>query len=348
MLWISAVWWTQGTAVQINTAHDLVALLDTPQAGTTITLGGDITFDEATLASLPLGSAGAGCVGFSGSLEGNNHTISGLVLNKGSGGAGLFCRLEGATVSNLFFDSSCSVHGGNAGVLAVSVQGDVELTNVHSQARVTCTGTSCGGLVAHAPAVHKVVLHNCTNSGPVKGNSTHVGGLVGFVHSLYSPRNTNMRNTGRVECTNCVGANVGGLIGTVGPQNIIQVYNSSNFGPVSNMHCTEDCDSGGIVAFVSEDTSFTLDGVLNNGHIQCKGTGTKPPSLVKAGGIVGSFHESLPLTRSAIIGSTNKGSVDSTGLACGIGCVLNVHVQDTVSLGAVTGTQTQHHNQQPH
>ena len=58
------------------------------------------------------------CTPFTGTVQGNSFTLFNINLTTThSGGAGLFCRLAGATVVNLVLDTSCHFEGTTSGAL---------------------------------------------------------------------------------------------------------------------------------------------------------------------------------------------------------------------------------------
>ena len=128
----------------MSTADQLIDLFKNAAGNTLdedIELLDDLDFSHASL-TLPLGASSNGsCVPFSGKLQGNSHSIHGVVMkNKDSQGfnhAGLFCSLKDAIVENLVIDSSCSFKGYNAGALCVSVNGSLVVRNVTNKAVVS-------------------------------------------------------------------------------------------------------------------------------------------------------------------------------------------------------------------
>lgn len=75
-----------------------------------------------------------GCNAFTGMFFGSNKVIRGAKVQK-TGDAGLFCRLEGATVANLHLDSSCNFTGRRVGAISASAS-NVNLWNVSSEATI--------------------------------------------------------------------------------------------------------------------------------------------------------------------------------------------------------------------
>lgn len=126
---------------------------------------------------------GAGFVpvdGFTGTLNGDGHTISGLTISRvGESGVGLFGTLSG-TVENLRLEN-VDVDGSNAiGALAgISQDGVVRDVHVVAGAVNTPTGNRTGGLVGSAIESEIVGSHTDID---VTGSeaSADFGGLVGY------------------------------------------------------------------------------------------------------------------------------------------------------------------------
>ncbi len=101
--------------------------------------------------------------GFTGVYDGSGHTISGLRVETGDGGLGLFYRLDGATVIDLVVDGVIDIDDqeevDNVGGLAGEAQAST-ITNVTSRVDITLTfddedeaeATSVGGVVGDARA----------------------------------------------------------------------------------------------------------------------------------------------------------------------------------------------------
>ena len=124
------------SCLPVSTADQLINLFKNAAGSTLdedIELLGDLDFSHASL-TLPLGAFSNGtCVPFSGKLQGNGHSIHGVVMKNQDrqvfNDAGLFCSLKNATVENLVIDSSCWFNGYSAGALCVFVEGSLVVKN---------------------------------------------------------------------------------------------------------------------------------------------------------------------------------------------------------------------------
>ena len=208
---------------RIATAADLIALGETPEDyDKHFILTADIdlyrrfrskkvVFSEAVIAPAPSWKGG---IRFSGTFDGDGHTISHLTV-AGESCLGLFGELgSGAMVSNLGLEAvDINGTGHSVGGLA-GRSGESHIVNCYSTGTVK-GGHSVGGLVGHGGASHIV---NCYSTVTVKGDH-YVGGLMG--------------HSGDGHIVNCCSTAtvagdrfVGGLVG------------SGHFGSITNCYST--------------------------------------------------------------------------------------------------------------
>jgi len=103
---------------------------------------------------LPLGvdkSSSTSYTPFSGVFEGHGHVVKNLVMNKDR--SGFFFGLNGATVKNLVFHSTCKFSGVTnyddlVGVVALNAKGTVIIDNVTVSAEIE--GYQASGFVTEA------------------------------------------------------------------------------------------------------------------------------------------------------------------------------------------------------
>ena len=159
---------------------------------------------------------------FTGSFNGNGHTISGLTINGGDKEhLGLFGCIRRAKVKNLNI-SGCNISGNN-GII----------------------GGLCGALVGPR-ATYEGYLSNCSVTGTITGSATEsakVGGLCGYVYEadIVSNCHADVTVSGK--------SNVGGLVGNMyGGDGII---NCSSSGTVSGDH-----EIGGLFGYQSSRTQY--------------------------------------------------------------------------------------------
>ena len=158
---------------------------------------------------------GTKTVPYTGTFNGNNHSISGLSVN-GSDYVGLFGYVNGATIQNINLCDS---------QITATNEGEI--------------GTSTGGIVGYATGAAKI--ENCsTNNIKIEARSLHIGGIIG-------------RGEGSTEISNCTNTstldgtyNVGGIAGSLEGGSITNCGNSGNLPATGASGCV-----GGIVGCTS-------------------------------------------------------------------------------------------------
>ena len=241
---------------------------------------------------------------FRGEIDGQGHSISGLV---GYRGAGFIDKFGSGTIKNLTIKDSYFFGGPYLGGL-ISRASSVNVENVTVQATVVSTvGGYVGGFVANSSygtfrdCVFKgyisavdtssdgvggiagdsyALFINCENQGRIEGYDA-VGGIVGILRNVV----LQSRNTGMVRGTK----RVGGVVG----QNFSQLAFCSNEGPVTAIN-----EVGGVVG-------------SNNGAALNLSNTADVQGDIRVGGVVG---ESTTL----ISGSYNTGTVTGAKYIGGI------------------------------
>ena len=167
-----------GTEKELNWFATLVSTVNSA-AKAKLTADIDYTAYKQGFIGVSRGSA------FSGTFNGQEHTIKIDIVNAGSDRTGLFAYINAATIKNLVVEGSATSAGNNCvGGLGGRSDGDGTLIeNVIVKTDVSYTGSNndatCGGLFANMEG--KVTLKNCAflgsiNTGTAGGN----GGLVGW------------------------------------------------------------------------------------------------------------------------------------------------------------------------
>ena len=228
----------------------------------------------------PIGNA---TTPFSGSLEGNDHTINGLTVNLPTGDAGLFGDTSvSSTISDVNLTAD-SITGKNAGGIAAFNLGYVESSSAAGTVSGAATSIDVGGLVG----LNEGIVFASSSSGTVAGgaNSGADGGLVGS-------------NPGTVELSfssaYVTGSNdVGGLVGFNYTTGLID--DSFSSGPVNGT-----ISAGGLVGFNAGtiEASYTTSAVGGSGNV---------------GGLVGKNGSTGTVTAS--YWATDSGSNQQEGLS---------------------------------
>ena len=330
--------------ISIASAADLVAFAARVNSGdkaaiiANVTLTADIDcssitewtpIGNCTLPTWAHNSVVTSGVLFTGTFDGQNHSIKNLHLNfsptAANGAYGLFGGIgAGGTVKNIVFDSSCSMNisTGKAGVFGMlaGLVLDANIDNVSSSAPITGGGTSA--------------LANNNASGRVA-----VGGIVGWAHAVGEDITlSNLLNAGSIGSSTAEfsrggnggnGANgfmLGGVVGF-----------SSNNGTTKTqtlLNLRNDADiytnAGRVSGIVSTANRYTLvKGAENNGDVHYSGSGTFRPANITCIAGEGVVLENC----------VNRGDLiaPSCASAAGVICLINhanVSITGCKSLGA--------------
>lgn len=190
---------------------------------------------------------------FKGKFYGNNHTVSGLFINKPSiNNVGFFGYVEGATIQDLKLKGS-SIRGGistgsicghainstisNCNVVLTSFLegktytggfvgfiGSSTIKECSSEATIALMGaSSCGGFCGYSESS---AFRNCTFEGNVSGGTDKLGGFVGEIEATdFTNCSSNGNTTGET--------NIGGFVGFV--STTCQLNKCSSIGNISGM-----------------------------------------------------------------------------------------------------------------
>ena len=144
---------------------------------------------------------------FTGTLDGDGHSVSGIYINSEAECQGLVGFLGGGTLQNLGVKASYIKGGYRVGGLCGWNDGGT-VTNCYNTGNVTGTGDYVGGVCGDNDGT----VTNCYNTGNVTGNYAYVGGVCGNSWGTV----TNCYNTGNVTGNYFVGGVCGdNYIGTV-------------------------------------------------------------------------------------------------------------------------------------
>lgn len=260
---------------------------------------------------------------FTGTFNGNNHTISNLTITKSTSTSnGLFGRVtNGGTVSDVNLENVNISLYSSAGAAAGYVEGGT-INNVNVTSG-TVKGSSFGfGHMVNLTGVGGVVgtvrnsgtVSNCTNEAKVNGGNRFTGGIVGAANGTAADADIVIEN-----CTNkgdVSASSSGGYVGGICGDSNAKVSNCTNDGNVTGANEAV----GGICG--EQKVYGSVTGCVNNGNV------TNNSDKYGCGGIVG-FARYYYGTDSAykqtslldISGNTNYGNI--TG-GCGCGGIVGV------------------------
>lgn len=298
-------WGADGPADGIRFTSELA---DLPYLDGNYTMTGDIdlgSYGEWT----PIGSS---ATPFTGSFDGQGHTISGLTINTSDAYQGLFGYVDAyGAVENVVLEAVHVNGGSDTGALVGRNLGTV--ANCFASGQVT-GDDDVGGLIGYIWT--DATVTDCTANVSVTGD-TDIGGLAG-------------RNAGTV--TGCAangdvvatGAAAGGLVGATYSSEPI-VADSCATGTVSG----GDYYIGGLVGLNNPNTTVT--GSYATGAVN--GTG------LYVGGLVGRNRDGAVVQNCYARGATN-GEDRVGGLVGGNGESAGGTVTDSYATGAVSGSNS--------
>ena len=290
-------------------------------------------------------------VPFTGTFDGNGHSITGLYINASdSNYQGLFGYVgPDGTVKNLTVSGTVSVSvigiGFHIGGVVGQNNGGI-VTNCHNTVEVSGSSSGdesdsifIGGVVGYNSSG---TITNCSNTSTVSGSGNiHDNISVGGVVGENSGTITNCFNTGTVSGNGSVSGiygdsiSVGGVVGVSRGGTVTNCYNT---GTVSSDNSAANI--GGVVGYFTCDDDYKQGTVIN-----CYNAGTVDGSARNAGGVVGFeliIREEVTVTNCYNTGAVRGGSY--VGGVVGyvknsipeeetINCVTNCYYMDTQGPG---------------
>lgn len=284
----------------------------------------------------PIGIDNAGK--FTGTFEGNNHTIRGVYVKKEGKFAGIFGNSD--TIQNLTISSSYieAAEGCTGGIVGALREGN--LINCHNKDTIVIVqARTVGGIVGQATGEK---IQQCTNSGEiiakVEDDRAEVGGIVG----LTSANILECYNFGKI---NSKGNYNGGIAGEVKGGDIEKC---NNYGKINSKGVRNGGIAGNSNGNIKECLNIeTIDGGINSdgmgitggiaGYssgtiIKCINKGTTNVKGDRAGGIAGEIGILGTITK-----CINTGNINGTHQNGGIVGGLNGTVEQCYNSGTVRG-----------
>jgi len=225
-----------GGVYQISTAEELVWFRNQVNAGN-YALHGVLTadLDLNNQNWTPIGLAYA--TAYTGSFDGQHHTISGLSVSSASAIQGLFGFINGAIIQNLIV-SNASVIGTNniGGIVGQSHDSIIERCSFSGSVTATSSSGRVGGILGGTHNTSAATaINSCANTGTISGATA--GGILGYGAAVIS----DCYNTGDVSgttrasgiagqlqsgsATGCY--NIGDLSGNASPADICGFFTAS-------------------------------------------------------------------------------------------------------------------------
>lgn len=300
-----------------------------------------LTDENPTQGWMPIGTAAQP---FQGVFDGNNHTVSGLFINRTSDYTGFFGSAIGATVKNLTLEFTGVAGGSNTGAFAgLLKQGSA--TNCQVALSQTISGTgNVGGFIGHlmgstvtscsiqaaslsatgqnaggfAGAVDGGTITSCSAElTEVAGEgSYYYGGFAGLV--MYNATLNQISAKTNLKGTKHVGGLVGQLVNsTITESSHIGTLTSSTgccggiVGSMITNSSTTSCTHYGNISSANSYTGGVAGWIRSSRIVNC-GTNGDIKGTIYVGGLGGSFESSLSAP-SSLIGSHSVGNINATG-----------------------------------
>ena len=190
---------------------------------------------------------------FTGTFDGQGHTVSGIYINSDNNCQGFFGATNGATIINLHTAQGYIRGNGSVGGIVGNAEGG-SIEDCTNGCTIASTGSSNGGIVGYGKGVQ---ITGCTNNGPLVAGVYQNGGIAGTAENSTIDRCVNNANI-------TVADHAGG----------IAAYNTN--GTVSN------CLNKGNVSTRNSFYTYTAGIVANN-----RGTGSVVKNCLNLGTISG-------------------------------------------------------------
>ncbi len=275
---------------------------------------------------------------FTGSIDGNGHTLSNVSVSGSQTNYGLITYCSNFVAKNLTLNN-ITVNGvANVGLLCGYNVGGLNIDNVDiKSSTLKATSTSVGGLIGYNynTTTNLINVKNSDITSSTITGGSYVGGLVGNINNTTSANNTLESNTA-VDTTVNSGTFAGLLFGKLynGGVTTISIKDSSTSGTLNS---TGEYVGGtiGSIAIVDSSSSITLDNLSNSANI----TGNR------VGGILGQI-DSSGTAHVVISNLTNEGTIskyNNNSYYGGVIGVLNntgigvMEMSDSHSTGKVIG-----------
>ena len=227
---------------------------------------------------------------YSGTFDGNGHTISGLNVNYGDKNGGLFCYVKSATIKNLTVAGSVTYSSGG-GIAYGGIVGYADSSTIENCTnRCTVTGRwYAGGIVGWAA---NTTITGCANFGNISISGINcVGGICGYLSSYASDETSTNFSTIR-DCYNVgsiSGIYAGGIAGrsyngdnSAYPNRIANCYNMGKVTTTASGCAGEILGDFFSKKDASLDNCYYLDTAGNNAVGQSNAQVTNTKSMTAA------------------------------------------------------------------
>ena len=122
---------------------------------------------------------GSGSQPFTGTLDGDGHSVSGIYINSTADCQGFFGATNGSTIINLHTAQGYIRGNGSVGGIVGNAEGG-SIEDCTNGCTIASTGSSNGGIVGYGMGVQ---ITGCTNNGPLVAGQYQNGGIAGTVEN---------------------------------------------------------------------------------------------------------------------------------------------------------------------
>lgn len=295
-----------GNIYTINRCRELAWFADQVNGGNTFTGYTIVLGDDLDLSNFSWTPIGSNTHPFSGTFNGQSHTIYNLNVNNSANSyAGLFGYIgNNASIANTYLSGVAVLGATYVGSLVGCTGDNISITNCYAiKGSVTASINYAGGLIGYS---QDGVVKNCFSSCNVlsPGAASVAGGFVGGVYKTSSSATTfiNCYSTGYVTSTGYCGGFIGAMDGD-SPSFIGDIINCYATGPVLfyNYNTTTGGYGGAFVGNISNKSNVA----------NCFATGSVY-GFTKNGGFVGSTNGNPTFIRCYF-------DIQGTGTTVGIG-----------------------------
>ncbi len=302
---------------------------------------------DIDMSSVEITPVGGAANAFSGTIEGNGHTIKGLNLS-GTAKTALFGTLDGAVIRNIKFDSAViSATGSYAGVLAGQINNNSKISNISFTNCSVNTVENKAGILAgnvndsavESIKVEKSEVKALGYSGIVIGTvkNTTINGLdvigckaygEGYTGAVAYAENVKISSASVTGSTIVSAKAAGGLVGAGTASSITASAVSGTTVKAENTDASVNCVAGAV--------AFRFDGTVTDTKVSgCKVSAKG--NIAAAGGVV-AYTEDITIKGVSVDSATSvAGNISGGFIGKAAGKAV---VESSASYASVTGAQT--------
>lgn len=221
-----------GGAAPMLAAAGAVQNIGTAEAFAAMEPDGNYQLTADITVTAPYGNDITGFTGFTGTFDGNGHTVT-LDITASTANVGLFSKLAGgAVVKNVITAGSVTVDhtnkksyvGGIAGY-ANAYENPILIENCKNTAAISGY-KAVGGILGQGTNTNGITIYSCANTGTIAGANTQIGGIAGSITATATIESC--YNTGDVNGF----SNVAGIVGSGSSGTSLQVKNCYTTGQI--------------------------------------------------------------------------------------------------------------------